>query len=72
MTPIRHCDIIVMMTSEYKVLIRMPRELAAKLRLLAEKERRSFNAQSVKFLEDAVEAYEKENGPLGGETPERA
>lgn len=60
------------MSSDYKVLFRMPRELADKLRLLAEKERRSFNAQSVKFLEDAVETYERENGPLGGETPKRA
>lgn len=42
-----------------RLLLRFPRELADQLAAIAEKERRSLNAQIVYFLERAVTGYQR-------------
>jgi hypothetical protein len=45
-----------------RVVIRFPRELADELTALAERERRSLNAQVIYMLERAVESYRRRMG----------
>ncbi len=42
-----------------RLLVRFPRELADQLATVAEKERRSINAQIVYFLERAIAGYQR-------------
>jgi hypothetical protein len=42
----------------------MPDDLYMKIKLIADKESRSYNQEAVYILKKFVEDYEKENGPI--------
>ena len=44
--------------------LRLGREAMQKIRVLAEKEKRSINMQLCVAVEDYLERYEKEHGPI--------
>lgn len=52
---------MIMADKEAKTNLRLPEELYAKIRALAERERRSINQQMVVMLEEAVETRRKDD-----------
>ena len=50
--------------------VRMPDELYIKLKVIAQRESRSFNQEAVYILKKFVEAYEEENGEVDADPDE--
>ena len=52
------------MENEVRQTLRLSRSLQKKIQRLAEKESRSVNGQIIVALQQAIEKYEHEHGPL--------
>ena len=52
------------MTEKFATQIRFEEKTYDKLKIIAEREQRSLNAQMVYFILQSLKEYEKENGPV--------
>lgn len=52
--------------------LRIDEELAAKITAIADREKRSFNSEVAFILEQFVQQYERQHGPIHVQTPDTA
>ena len=51
---------------------RIPKDLYEKLRIMAERDRRSINGEMVAIIEATIADYERRNGPIAVTPPDNA